>query len=344
MCGGFRHHVVVAASCGVLLPLTRLEMCTCYIQVALETGLQLSVALAMTLIYGVVTLATKLRARGGCPVVRCPVSSRCEVHVFYCIEQLFSVKVAWHSLAALLVCTLPPPVPCSTSSRHREDYGSMFVEVPGSPATVTANRAHSTTTVIPSALPVAPSGVDRRASSQLTFPRVHSASMEHHIHGGEDGAASTALLVGSAGCSDGALPPLRARLVTAAVNFGLTAYAVLTVGAVKALHCVHLPGTPPSERRLFIQGTLACDYGGWQAPYVVLGAMLVCTPMALPFLAAWARHPAGGAVRWGVRRALVEPYRDGAYWWEAVLMSQRLVRVVSCACCSCCSRRAVATH
>jgi hypothetical protein len=123
-------------------------------------------------------------------------------------------------------------------------------------------------------------------------------------------------------------PPMRARVVTAAVNFGLTAYAALTVGAVKALHCVHAPGTLPSEQRLFIQGTLACDYGGWQAPYVVLGVVLVGTPAALPFLAAWARQPTDGAVRRGVRRALVDPYRDGAYWWEAVLMAQRLVRCV----------------
>ena len=31
-------------------------------------------------------------------------------------------------------------------------------------------------------------------------------------------------------------PAMRARVVTAAVNFGLTAYAALPVGAVKALH------------------------------------------------------------------------------------------------------------
>jgi hypothetical protein len=41
------------------------------------------------------------------------------------------------------------------------------------------------------------------------------------------------------------------------------------------------------------------------------------------------RFPGGGwiqDVRLGVRRAIVEAYTDGAYWWEASLMMQRLVR------------------
>jgi hypothetical protein len=33
-------------------------------------------------------------------------------------------------------------------------------------------------------------------------------------------------------------------------------------------------------------------------------------------------------MRWGVRRAIVESYRPGAFWWESVLLGQRLVRLV----------------
>ena len=126
-------------------------------------------------------------------------------------------------------------------------------------------------------------------------------------------------------------PPVsrRAKLVTASVNFGLTAYATLTVAALKMLHCVWVPGTPLSERRLFIRGSVVCEYSGWQAPYILLVAFLVAIPATLPFAAAWSRRRGGAPwivdVRLGVRRALVDSYHHRAYWWEAALMAQRLV-------------------
>jgi hypothetical protein len=172
----------------------------------------------------------------------------------------------------------------------------------------------------------------------------------------------------------------RARLVAAGVNFGLTAYATLTVAVVKLLHCVWVPGTPAHTRHLFIRGTVACDYGGWQAPYFVALGVLVSVPLALPWLAAWsargedggegaegAEGPAGaeaGAVRgveaapsgqWmrdvrnGVRSALVASYSPRTPWWESVLLVQRLVGVLHIAlgcrcCCWCCCRvQSVAT-
>lgn len=133
---------------------------------------------------------------------------------------------------------------------------------------------------------------------------------------------------------EGAVPPIRARLATAAVNYGLTAYATLTVASVKLLHCVWVPGTAPASRHLFIRGSMACDYSGWQAPYIALLAVLVAVPLALPLLAAWSRREPGlfspnslvcADLRVGVRRALVESYAPHAFWWEAVLMAQRLV-------------------
>jgi hypothetical protein len=153
---------------------------------------------------------------------------------------------------------------------------------------------------------------------------------------------------------------LRARLITAATNFSLTAYATLTVAVTKLLHCVWVPGTPLHTRHLFIQGSTACAYTGWQAPYVIVLCVLVALPFALPWVAAWSqgtgpqcctlsmcsRCGSGGRqqqqqqrgagprvpdsqlvldVRDGVRRALVDAYSDGRAWWEAVLMVQRLV-------------------
>jgi hypothetical protein len=77
--------------------------------------------------------------------------------------------------------------------------------------------------------------------------------------------------------------PRRAKLVTAAVNFGLTAYATLTVAALKMLHCVWVPGTPLEERRLFVRASVVCNYSGWQVPYILLVAILVAIPAVLPF-------------------------------------------------------------
>jgi hypothetical protein len=65
----------------------------------------------------------------------------------------------------------------------------------------------------------------------------------------------------------------RARLVTAAANFFLTAYATITVACVKMLHCVRVPGTSAASRWLFIRGTVRCNYGGWQLPYVAVAPL-----------------------------------------------------------------------
>jgi hypothetical protein len=133
------------------------------------------------------------------------------------------------------------------------------------------------------------------------------------------------------------------------VNYGLTAYATLTVAAVKMLHCVWVPGTPAHQRRLFIQGDRVCDYRGWQAPYVLLVSILAAIPILLPLVAAWSRRPTrkdiqsmqrlmqhvgppplADDIRLGVKRALVDPYVPAAFYWEAVLMTQRLVRALAC--------------
>jgi hypothetical protein len=127
----------------------------------------------------------------------------------------------------------------------------------------------------------------------------------------------------------------RARLMAAAVNTTLTMSSTLTVASVKLLRCVHVPGTPAGEQRLFLQADTECQFGGWQLPFLVLLAVLLSLPVLLPFFARWAeRAPPSPGVGWvadlrvGARRALVEVYSPSTPWWEAVLLVQRLVRVL----------------
>ena len=158
---------------------------------------------------------------------------------------------------------------------------------------------------------------------------------------------------------------LHTRLVTAAVNFALTAYGSVTLAVMRLLHCVHVPGTPTGQQRLYIAGSVVCEYGGWQLPLVAVLVLLCCTPVVLPWVATWSRglgrastklgavlgshegdgyRPRGSVLsgpghaaaqrgrcrrgRVGVRRALVDAYRDGREYWESVLLAQRLVRLL----------------
>jgi hypothetical protein len=140
---------------------------------------------------------------------------------------------------------------------------------------------------------------------------------------GQDQAGQAVAQVRRARDSVGTVPILshRAMLVTAAANFGLTAYATLTLAAVKLLHCVWVPGTPSNQRRLYIRGSTVCSYSGWQAGFIVLVAILIAAPVAVVWLATWSRRmvpPSASSLkkdlRLGLKRALVDGYRDSAYW------------------------------
>lgn len=134
--------------------------------------------------------------------------------------------------------------------------------------------------------------------------------------------------------SDGTLLSPRARFVTVAINFGLTAYAALTVTSVKLLHCVWVPGTPESERRLFVSGSTICEFSGWQLPLLMLLTGLVALPIVLAIgthlslrsslLSAPVPRPTD--IKAGFKRAVVETYSKPLLCWESVLMAQRLVR------------------
>jgi hypothetical protein len=137
---------------------------------------------------------------------------------------------------------------------------------------------------------------------------------------------------------------MHTRLVTAAVNFALTAYGTVTLALMRLLHCVHVPGSPGGQQRLYIAGSVVCEYGGWQLPLVVVLIVMCCAPVVLPWVALWSRdrrtvssedlgHGHTGPdgyrcrrTRVGVRRALVDAYTDGREYWESVLLAQRLVR------------------
>ncbi len=150
----------------------------------------------------------------------------------------------------------------------------------------------------------------------------------------------------------------RGRLVAASVNFALTAHTALTVAVGKMLHCVRVPGMP--HRRLFLRASVVCDFGGWQLPYVLLLLLLAVAPVGVVVAARclrrggdfvvvgpssmgmgsegggrarlgprWCGRPGWGEdIRRGAERALVASYKDRAYWWEFVLIYQRLVRAV----------------
>jgi hypothetical protein len=144
---------------------------------------------------------------------------------------------------------------------------------------------------------------------------------------------------------------LRARYIAAAVNFGLTMYANVTLGVIKMMHCVWVPGTPRHTRHLFIRATQQCDYSGWQLPYAAVLVGLVLAPVALVIAALWSRgrlpehlvtleqgQPSrlsalASDFRLGLRRAAVDCYVQQRPWWEAVLVLQRLVSAWLCASC-----------
>jgi hypothetical protein len=131
--------------------------------------------------------------------------------------------------------------------------------------------------------------LDARASDTVGRDAPHDigSSREHSLNLGQQLADSVSpgpsVTVGN-----GAGPPARVRYIIAAVNFVVTAYSTVTVATFKMLHCVRVPGSPVDQRRLFIQGSVVCDYMGWQVVYVVGIAVLVAVPAILLLVASWA--------------------------------------------------------
>ena len=125
--------------------------------------------------------------------------------------------------------------------------------------------------------------------------------------------------------------PLRSRWVSGAITLALQAYATFTSTTVKVLHCITLPGSSARALYLFIQGSVACHFGGWQAGYVLALALLCALVFPLPVVARWAMHASNGIaglratdLQLGFKRALVSSYKPVVYWWESVLLLHRL--------------------
>ncbi len=71
---------------------------------------------------------------------------------------------------------------------------------------------------------------------------------------------------------------LRTRLVSAWITIVLFAYSTIVNATLKLVYCVHIPGTPTDEQRLFIDATVTC--GSWQAPLYLLLIALLVLPIA----------------------------------------------------------------
>jgi hypothetical protein len=100
--------------------------------------------------------------------------------------------------------------------------------------------------------------------------------------------------------SDSMRLPRRVGYITAAANFSATAYSTGTVATLRMLHCVWVPGTPLNQHRLFLQGSVVCDYSGWQTMYIVLLTMLLALSVSLLFVTRWAsreRESASGVLQ-----------------------------------------------
>lgn len=126
---------------------------------------------------------------------------------------------------------------------------------------------------------------------------------------------------------------LRARCVVAAIFWFLFAYSVFADATFSMLQCVKLPGCAAGDcQRLFIQGSVRCAYGGWQAGLILLAVVLGVVPVVLPYFATLAMRGTSedarslrNDVHLGFKRALIGSYQPRYFWWEAIPLLHRLV-------------------
>lgn len=114
--------------------------------------------------------------------------------------------------------------------------------------------------------------------------------------------------------------PLPQRLAGAIFNWFLFTYSSVLSATLKLLLCVPLPGTGQSF--LFLNANQECT-DSWRGSLSVLLACLCGFAVLLPLLM-WRKKGWSGRYP-GVYRVLTDPYREGCYWWECVLLAQRLL-------------------
>jgi hypothetical protein len=324
-----------------------LEDLTATSKVALELALQLGVAVAMTIVYLCIPAAMVACLEGSVlrlrlfvtrtlrkllqPVLNC-VTWRC------CRPRPGGAR----GMSDLLVGSDSDRTPLTAGSTPHRNYAT------GSGGSTTPSMARTSGGGGPEF------GTSAARDTELVVSSSDAAACAVDVLGPETAAATQSV-------------SRRTKIVTAAANFGLTAYSSLIITTVKMLHCVETPNplSATSSQRLFIRGTWECNLVGWQAPFVILLILLGVAPLVLARVAAWSRRPCGQSLpgtgvleqpdsfagyhpvgptpatqagyelwcrvshdaRLGVRQALVESYVDERYWWESALMGQRLVSV-----------------
>lgn len=113
-------------------------------------------------------------------------------------------------------------------------------------------------------------------------------------------------------------------------NALLVAYSVLFLTTFKLLHCVKVPGLGPANGRLFLDGSVHCDYAGWQLPLLFGLLLMFAVPFAVVY-ATWRLYAKRNAThtKAALYRVMSGAYRDDTsgnrlFWWEAVLMWHRI--------------------
>ena len=120
--------------------------------------------------------------------------------------------------------------------------------------------------------------------------------------------------------------PLKTRLKGSALNWFLFTYTSALSATLKLLSCVDVPGS--DRKHLFMNASLDCSSVAWMVPLYIVLVVLVGVVIALPFVTVYLhKHQ---HIHRGMYRALSDPYRRECYWWESVLLSQRLLLSFFC--------------
>lgn len=112
------------------------------------------------------------------------------------------------------------------------------------------------------------------------------------------------------------------RIKGAALNWFLFTYTSALSATLKLLLCIPLTGT--NNTYLFLDANRMCA-SEWLAPlYTVLVCMLGFA-LVLPLLTLYLHRHISSSRHTGIYRILTDPYRLECYWWECVLLVQRLL-------------------
>ena len=290
-------------------------------KVQLELALQIAVCIAMAALYGAVTVARRLLASAQCRG-RCCLRSRTD-------------GADGIGLRTVLNGNCEPLLQPERCDGHGDGRNSISC-----PDGDFAGVRHASALGHPTSPCNSPDDIAVAVTAPASAATIGvTAAGSGALDARDTNDAGTGLGAVSAGVTgdDATTLSLRARGVAATVNFLLSVYANVTIAVVKLLHCVHVPGTPPTARHLFIDGTVECD-DRRQLPLVRVVVVLVTALVAVPLLHRWSAGVPRGAgpapvslqswksdAQRGVRRALFAAYTCTVPGWEAVLMAHRLV-------------------